>query len=88
MADNTALAAANQEEKNFNETLKSSLRKMIKSCDTYIKEAKNMEQLQDNLKHMEEIDENFHKLYSNLNKNKTYYINNLMSIVDMSWCRY
>jgi predicted patatin/cPLA2 family phospholipase len=62
MSENsTKLAAANLEEKNFNERMRLSLRKMIKSCDNYIKEAKNYDQLQDNLIHMEETDENFHK---------------------------
>jgi hypothetical protein len=42
--------------------LRNNLRKMIKSFDSYIKEADDYEQLEDNLKHMEETDENFHKL--------------------------
>jgi hypothetical protein len=41
--------------------LRNSLRKMIKSFDSYIKETDDYEQLEDNLKHMEETDENFHK---------------------------
>ena len=53
--------SSNNEEKMNSEKLRNSLRKMIKSFDSYIKEAKNFEQLEDNLKHMEEIDENFHK---------------------------
>ena len=53
--------AENMEGKNLDEKLKNSLRKMIRSCDNYIKEARNLEQLEDNLKHMEETDENFHK---------------------------
>jgi hypothetical protein len=51
----------NNEEKMNSDKLRNSLRKMIKSFDSYIKEAKNFEQLEDNLKHMEETDENFHK---------------------------
>ena len=57
MADN----GANNDEKAFNENLKKSLRKMIKSFDNYVKDADDYEQLEDNLKHMEETDENFHK---------------------------
>lgn len=53
--------AENMEGKNLDEKVKNSLRKMIRSCDNYIKEAKNLEQLEDNLKHMEETDESFHK---------------------------
>ncbi len=53
--------AENIDGKNFDERLKNSLRKMIRSCDNYIKEARNLEQLEDNLKHMEETDENFHR---------------------------
>ncbi len=44
--------------------LRNSLRKMIKSFETLIKETDEFEQLEDNLKHMEETDENFHKLVS------------------------
>jgi hypothetical protein len=53
--------SSNNEEKMNSDKLRNSLRKMIKSFDSYIKEAKNFEQLEDNLKHMEETDENFHK---------------------------
>lgn len=54
--------AENIDEKNFDERLKNGLRKMVRSCDNCIKEAaKNFEQLDENLKHMEETDENFHK---------------------------
>jgi hypothetical protein len=49
------------DDKLMNEKLKTSLRKMIKSFDNYIKDASNFEQLEDNLKHMEETDEKFHK---------------------------
>jgi hypothetical protein len=42
--------------------LRNNLKKMIRSFDSYIKEADDYEQLEDNLKHMEETDENFHKL--------------------------
>ena len=54
--------SSNNEEKMNHEKLRNNLRKMIKSFDNYIKEAKDFEQLEDNLKHMEETDENFHKL--------------------------
>lgn len=53
--------ADNADERIANEKLRLSLRKMIKSFDSYIKEASNFEQLEDNLKHMEETDEKFHK---------------------------
>jgi len=45
----------------LSDKLKFSLRNMVKSFDTYIKEAKNYEQLEESIKHMEETDENFHK---------------------------
>ncbi|CAF0787645.1 unnamed protein product, partial [Brachionus calyciflorus] len=51
----------NNEEKAQNERIRNGLRKMIKSFDNYIKEASDFEQLEDNLKHMEETDENFHR---------------------------
>lgn len=56
MAEN-ALA----EEKVVNERIKNGLRKIIKSFDSYIKETSEQDQLEDNLKHMEETDENFHR---------------------------
>jgi hypothetical protein len=49
------------EERLLSENIKINLRNIIKSFDTYIKEAKNYDQLEDNLKRMEETDENFHK---------------------------
>ena len=49
------------DEKMSNEQLRNSLRKMIKSFDSYIKETDDYEQLKDNLKHMEETDEHFHR---------------------------
>ena len=51
------------EERLLGENVKISLRNMIKSFDSYIKEAKTYDQLEENLKHMEETDENFHKYY-------------------------
>ncbi len=45
----------------FNEKLQANLRKMIKSFGNYIKDVEDYDQLEDNLKHMEETDENFHK---------------------------
>lgn len=51
----------NEENKMANEKLRINLRKMIKSFDNYIKDASDYDQLEDNLKHMEETDENFHK---------------------------
>lgn len=51
----------NIDTKNFDDRLKSNIQKMVCSYNMYIKEAKNMEQLEDNLKHMEETDENFHE---------------------------
>lgn len=58
MAENTL---NNEENKLINEKLRINLRKMIKSFDNYIKDASDYDQLEDNLKHMEETDENFHK---------------------------
>lgn len=52
---------ANTEEKVINEKVKNGLRKMIKQFDSYMKEATDYDQLEDNLKHMEETDENFHR---------------------------
>jgi hypothetical protein len=49
------------EERLHSENVKINLRNLIKSFDSYIKEAKNYDQLEENLKHMEETDENFHK---------------------------
>lgn len=49
------------EEKNFDERLKSAIRKMIRSCNSYMKDAKNIDQLEENLKHMEETDEHFYE---------------------------
>ncbi len=43
------------------EQLRLSLRKMVSRFGDYIKEVDDYEQLEDNLKHMEETDENFHK---------------------------
>jgi hypothetical protein len=54
--------ADTSEEKSVNEKLKIGLKKMIKSFESYIKEENDLEQLEDNLKHMEETDEKFHKL--------------------------
>lgn len=59
MAENTV--TNNEENKLMNEKLRINLRKMIKSFDNYIKDASDYDQLEDNLKHMEETDENFHK---------------------------
>lgn len=56
MAENAA-----SEEKTQSERIRNGLRKMIKSFDNYIKEANDFEQLEDNLKHMEETDGNFHR---------------------------
>jgi hypothetical protein len=53
--------SSNNEEKNFNEKLQINLRKMIKSFGNYIRDVDEYEQLEDNLKHMEETDEKFHK---------------------------
>lgn len=58
MTDNESV-----EERLMPENVKISLRNMIKSFDSYIKEAKTYDQLEENLKHMEETDENFHKYY-------------------------
>ncbi len=43
------------------ENLRLNLRKMIKTFSDYIKEVDDYQQLEENLKHMEETDENFHK---------------------------
>lgn len=43
------------------DNIKITLRNMIKSFEYYAREAKNYEQLEESLKHMEETDENFHK---------------------------
>jgi len=51
----------NEENKMTSEKLRINLRKMIKSFDNFIKDANDYDQLEDNLKHMEETDENFHK---------------------------
>ena len=51
----------NNDEQIVNEKLRLNLRKMVKSFSEYIKDADDYEQLEDNLKHMEETDENFHK---------------------------
>jgi hypothetical protein len=51
------------DEKIVNDKLKVGLKKMIKSFESYIKEAVDIEQLEDNLKHMEETDEKFHKFF-------------------------
>ena len=51
----------NEENKMTSEKLRINLRKMIKSFDNFIKDASDYDQLEDNLKHMEETDENFHK---------------------------
>ena len=51
----------NNEDNKSVEKLKMNLRKMIRSFDNYIKDADDYEQLEDNIKHMEETDENFHK---------------------------
>lgn len=53
--------AGSVEERLLTDNIKMSLRNMFKSFDTYIKEAKDYDQLEENLKHMEETDENFHK---------------------------
>ena len=45
----------------LSDKLRGSLKIMVKSFDSYIKEAKNYEQLEESIKHMEETDENFHK---------------------------
>ena len=52
------------EERLLSDNMKISLRNMIKTFDGLIKEAKNYDQLEDNIKHMEETDENFHKFVS------------------------
>ena len=57
----------NIEDKLINEKTRIYLRKMIKSFSGYIKDADDYEQLEENIKHMEETDENFHK--SNLESN-------------------
>ena len=57
MADNLG----GKDDKMISEKFKIGLRKMIKSFDKYIKEAADFEQLEENLKHMEETDERFHK---------------------------
>jgi hypothetical protein len=63
------------EEKSVNEKLKVGLKKMVKSFESYIKEANEIEQLEDNLKHMEETDEQFHKLvFTRVKKNSCYQI--------------
>ena len=65
----------NEENKMANEKLRINLRKMIKSFDNYIKDASDYDQLEDNLKHMEETDENFHKFVTrrvNFLNHKTY----------------
>lgn len=49
------------DEQIVNEHLRLSLRKMVRSFGDYIKDVDDYEQLEDNLKHMEETDENFHK---------------------------
>ena len=53
----------NEDNKMTNEKLRINLRKMVKSFDNYIKDANDYDQLEDNLKHMEETDENFHKYF-------------------------
>jgi hypothetical protein len=58
---------SSNEEKIFNEKLRNSLRKLIKSLNL-IREANDFEELKDNLKHMEETDENFHKYFRLLTK--------------------
>ena len=59
MADNSSISGNN--DKILNEKLKNNLKKMIRSFDSYIVEAKEYDQLEENLKHMSEVDENFHK---------------------------
>lgn len=49
------------EEKVQSERIRNGLRKIIKSFDNYIRDASFSEQLEDNLKHMEETDGNFHR---------------------------